>query len=96
MYEQCVSPMPIWTKDDPPCDMVDDLVASGQLKIDPASKDHYFNAELWGAPLSAGEDAVLVFHRVERNEDGTIKSIGFNFVERQIFDRDYTICSPLQ
>lgn len=91
-YEQRVVPIPIWTKDDPPCDAVDYLLRSGRLRIDPEDRDHYFNAVLWGVPLSAAEDAVLVFHRLERREDRTISQLSFNFVERKTFDRDYTVC----
>lgn len=91
-YEQRVVPVPIWTKDDMPCDAVDFLLSSGKLRIDPEDRAHYFNAVLWGAPMSAAEDAVIVFHRLERNEDGMIRQLCFNFVEREIFDRDYTVC----
>lgn len=91
-YEQRVLPVPIWEKGDPPCDAVDALLADGRLRLDPEHRERYYNAEIWGAPLSASEDAVLVFHRLERAGDGSIRSIGFNFVERRIFERDYTVC----
>ncbi len=91
-YEQRGFPVPIWTKDDPPCDAVDSLLRSGKLRIDPDDSGRYFNAVLWGAPLSAAEDAVIVFHRLERDENGSPVNISFNFVERSIFARDYTLC----
>ena len=91
-YEQRVVPVSIWTKDDPPCDAVDALLASGRLRIDPDDSGRYFNAVLWGTPLSAAEDAVIVFHKLERDKNGTIRQLSFNFVERQIFERDYTVC----
>lgn len=91
-FEQRVFPVPIWTRDDPPCDAVEALLASGRLRIDPDSKDSYYNAVLWGAPLSAAKDAVIVFHRLERDENGSPVNISFNFVERSIFERDYTLC----
>ena len=69
-YEQLVFPVSIWMKDDPPCDAVDVLLASRRLRIDPENKNSYFNAVLWGAPLSAAEDAVIVFHKLERDENG--------------------------
>ena len=89
-YEQRVCPMPIWTRDDPPCDAIDYLLQTGRLQITPEG----FHAALWGAPLSAKNDAVIVFHRLKRRGDGSIAEIGFNFVDRQIFERDYTISSP--
>ena len=92
LYEQHTSPMPIWTKDDPPCDVIDYLLTSGKLQINPLDSAHYFNAQLWGSPLSAAEDAVIVFHKLKQNEDGGITEVSFNFVERQIFERDYTVC----
>lgn len=91
-YEQRVTPMPIWRKGDPPCDAVDLLLKSGRLRLDPESRDSYFNAQLWGAPLSAAEDAVIVFHRLERDEYGNPTDISFSFVERSVFERDYTLC----
>ena len=94
LYEQCVSPMPIWTKDDPSCDVIDCLLASGRLRLNPQDSERYYNAQLWGSPLCAAEDAVIVFHKLERNEDGTIRQLSFNFVERKIFERDYTVCEP--
>ena len=94
LYEQHVSPLPIWTKDDPPCDVIDFLLASGRLKITPGDSARYYNALLWDAPMSAAEDAVIVFHKLGRNEDGSIAEISFNFVERQMFERDYTVCEP--
>ena len=91
-YEQLALPIPIWMKGDPPYDAVDVLLADGRLRIDADSKDSYYNAMLWGASLSAAEDAVIVFHRLERDENGSPVNISFNFVERSIFARDYTLC----
>ena len=92
LYEQRFSPMPIWTKDDPPCDVVDWLLASGRLRLNPQDSERYYNAVLWGSPLSAAEDAVIVFHKLKRDENGKPTNLSFNFVDRSIFEQDYTLC----
>lgn len=91
-YEVIAKPFPIWTKDDPPCEPMDFLLNTGRLRIDPTNPERYFNAVLWNAPLSAAEDAVIVFYSLERDACGALKDVEFNFVDRQFFERDYVIC----
>ena len=40
---------------------------------------------------TAAQTAVVMFYSVERDEDGRIRHIDFNFVEREYFDRTYEI-----
>ena len=91
-YEQIPFPVPFWRKDDPPFDAVEYLLDNNLLWLNEDDDTYYFNAVLWGTLLSAPRDAVLVFHKLERNEDGTIRSVRFNFVDRRIFEQNYTIC----
>ncbi len=92
-YEQVCKPLPIWTKDDPLCKEICFLLGSKQLRIDERNNEKYYNAELWGSLLSAPDDAVIVFYNVERDKDGQIRDISFNFVDKEIFERDYTVCT---
>ena len=92
-YEQVGKPLPIWTKDDPPCEEICFLIGSKRLSLDKENKEKYYNAELWGTMLSAPDDAVIIFYDVVRDGNGKIQEICFNFVDKEIFERDYTVCS---
>lgn len=69
--------------------LIQGLQRRGIRENDP---ERYFNAHLWGADLSAAEDAVVVFYGVERNEAGEIADISFNFVAWEEFRRTYALC----
>jgi hypothetical protein len=84
-YEQCPQPVDIWQTEDGPCPEIQFLLDQGLLRINTQDADRYFNAELWGAPLSAKKDAVVVFYSLDR--DGT----DFNFVAWEEFQKTYHI-----
>jgi hypothetical protein len=89
IYEQRNPILPAWMADDPACPEIDFLTDTGKLIIDPAHPDRYFQAELWGAPLSAAKDAVVVFYNIVRDERGKITDAEFNFVTMEEFKRTY-------
>ena len=91
LYEQPAKPLSAWFKGDAPCAEVDFLVERGLLQLHPETPQAYFRARLWGADLTAGEDAALVFYSVERSEDGTVTGAEFNFVARAEFEATYTM-----
>lgn len=90
-YRQIARPLPVWMDGDPACEEVNWLISAGILRIDPGDPEHYYSATLWGTLERAARDAVLVFHAVERDADGAIQSIEFNFVDRKTFDRTYEL-----
>lgn len=90
-YLQKGKPLQIWNATDEPTEEVRWLVNTGRLTLKPEDPDHYFNTFLWGADLSAASDATLVFYSVERDENGVITAIDFNFVAKPMFDADYTL-----
>lgn len=90
-YEQTGNTYAIWQDGDAPCEEIDFLLSSGRLTLCPQDHDHYFNACLCGAPLSACRDATVVFYQIDRDSCGRIKDIGFNFVARRDFERDYIL-----
>ena len=57
--------------------------------IDPEDPERYFGAVLFGAPLTAARNAVLLFYRIGYAEDGSVEDADFNFVERGEFERTY-------
>lgn len=90
-YEQINKPLLIWQATDEPSEEIRWLVDTGRLTLKPEEPDRFFNAFLWGTDLSAAADATLVFYSVERDADGTIVDISFNFVAKAEFENSYTI-----
>ena len=90
-YRQVPKPLGVWFKgdslDEPELKF---LLDNGKLTLHPEAPARYFQAYLWGAPLSADENAALIFYKVERDGD-TITDIDFGLVNRAIFDCDYTL-----
>ena len=90
-YEQLNKPLMIWQTGDALCDEIQWLVDTGRLTLKPQEPERFFNAFLWGADLSAAADATLVFYEVERDENGCITDISFNFVARPEFESSYVV-----
>lgn len=90
-YEQKNKPLQIWQVGDGMIEEIHWLVDNGKLTLKPEDPAHYFNAFLWGADLSAADDATLLFYGVDRDGTGAILDINFNFVAKPEFDSCYTI-----
>lgn len=90
-YEQVNKPLQIWQTGDELAEEIRWLVDTGRLTLKPQDPEHYFNAFLWGADLSAAADATLVFYSVDRDESGAITDISFNFVAKSEFEASYSI-----
>lgn len=90
-YEQISVPVHIWTADEPVCEEINFLLSTGRLQIHSGDPQHYFSAKLWGTEETAPRDAVVVFYSVERDGSGTIHSIDFNFVVKDVFDETYEL-----
>ncbi len=92
-YEQKNHPLAFWQADDPICEEIQYLINTGKLTLNPEDPEHYFNAFLWGADLSAAKDASVIFYSIDRNEEGEITDISFNFVAEKVFRESYEIIS---
>ena len=90
-YLQKPEHLEAWVADEPMCPQMRFLLDSGKLIIDPERPDKYFSAILWGAPLSAARDAVIVFYKTDYDADGSICDVEFNFVERSEFEKTYCV-----
>lgn len=90
-YEQIPKPVFIWQADEKMCSEVEFLVANKGLIIDDTCMKNYFSAPLWGTILSAARNAYIVFYEIQRNSDGDILDIDFNFVENKEFEITYHI-----
>ena len=90
-YEQINKPLLIWQRGDELFEEVRWLVDTGRLTLKPQDPAHFFNAFLWGADLSAADDATMVFYSVDRDASGAITEISFNFVAKPEFEASYSI-----
>lgn len=90
-YQQIAEPLMIWRKDDPEIEEIKFLVDNGALKINKDDPQKYFSALLWGTMETAPDNAVIVFYAVNRDEDGKITSIRFNFVDADYFKANYKL-----
>lgn len=92
LYQQISSPVEVWFADDPICEFVAFLLKVERLHIDEADNDRYFQAYLWGAPLSAARDSAVIAYSVTRNSEGEVIDVDFNFIVRDEFECLYEWC----
>ena len=90
-YEQIPRILDAWTIQEPMSEEIRFLFEEEQIMINEEDPDRYFNAQLWGAPLSAAKDAVIILYSITRDEDDKIQDISFNFVARAEFEKTYDI-----
>ena len=91
-YQQKPKPNMIWEATDQVNKAVKWLIDRKKLIINKEDEMHFFNAVLWGSPLSAAKDAVIVFYGITKTPNGDIDDVDFNFVARDMFERDYDYC----
>ena len=89
LYEEIPKVMKAWTAYDEMCEHIEYLIKEKGLILRDDCPEKYFNAVLWGAPLSAARDSVLIFYKIQRDIDGNIFDIDFNFVVREEFEKKY-------
>ena len=81
--------MEAWLLGDPADEVLDFLLQHKGLEISPDHPDYCFRAPLWGSILTAASDAVLVIYGIDRDAEGRIMDVDFNFVAKSQFDRTY-------
>ena len=91
-YQQNGTPVEVWLADDPMCDVISFLLSTNRLRLNEASDEQYFQAELWGTMLSAARNAAIIIHSVTRDSQGAIVDVDFYFIERGEFERTYKWC----
>ena len=65
------------------------LIERKGLKVNTGNEESYYEADIWGTHCYAKKDAALVIHRMERNDEGILTGVGFQFVEKGIFENSY-------
>lgn len=68
------------------------LIRQKGLKINSENAREYYEAEIWGTHCYAKKDAAVVIHRMVWDEQGEIADIGFQFIDRDIFEISYEKC----
>lgn len=93
LYTQQPKPLQVWQKEDCMCPEIAFLLHAEQLQLCPADPEHYFQAELFGAPLTTSDKGTVVFYSVTRNPQGMVTNAEFNLVSEQDFTASYTFCT---
>lgn len=90
-YEQRSNVVFVWMYGDPVGEEIRYLIENKQLTLHEDDPTRYFQAPLWGTELSAAKDAVIVFYRIDRDEEGKICDAEFNFVAGDEFEKTYEL-----
>lgn len=88
-YLQAPQILDAWEKGEPVSEEIEFLLRTEKLRINSESQEKYFEAFLRGVPLGAAGDAVLVIRYVERDPEGQISDIDFDFIARKEFEKTY-------
>lgn len=91
-YIQIPFSVNVWTREEPEDEIIRYLLDNRFITVNPNDRERYFNACLWGTQLSAAMDAVIIIYDVVRDMDGELKSVDFNFVAKEEFDKTY-VCT---
>lgn len=91
IYEQIPKELTAWSMEECMCEEVEFLLQKKGLTIDEENEEKYYTAPLWGTMLSAAKDAVIIFYRIDKDDNGFIQDIDFNFVERKEFEKTYIV-----
>lgn len=90
-YEQIPVPLRAWDVSEDMCEEMKYLLREEKISVHDQEEEKYFAAFLWGTMLTAPKDSIVVFYKVERDGEGRIRNIDFNFVKRKEFDLTYDI-----
>lgn len=92
LYEQVPKELDSWEYGQTITEEIKFLLDNQKLKINENLPEKFFEAFLWGSLLHAAKDSVVVLYSVDRNEEGSITSIDFNFITRKEFEKTYKYC----
>ena len=90
-YRQASRPMKFWRRGEPMCEEIRFLLDRGILSFHPENPERFFSAFLWDTEETAPEDAVVMFFSVERDPEGKITGINFNFIVKDYFQKYYRV-----
>lgn len=90
-YLQTARPLKIWRLGDPDCEEIRFLLDSGILSVRPENKERCFSSRLWDTTETAAADAVIVFYHVEKDPEGKVTAVDYNYVEAEYFRTHYEV-----
>ena len=90
-YREAARQVRIWRLGDPVCEEIRFLLDRGILRVNPGDPDRCFTAFLWGTEETAASDAVVVIFDTDRDAEGRVAGVHFNFVEIGYFNQHYRI-----
>ena len=80
-----------WMHGEPDSEEIDFLKNYKKLVVNKNSISEYYSAPLWGTVKTADRDSILIFYNVQRDDEGVITDIDYNFVSRDEFYNVYRI-----
>ena len=93
-YQEAARRVKIWRLSDPVCEEIRFLLNRGILRIDPDNPDRCFTALIWGTEETAASDAVVVIFDTDRDAEGCVAGVHFNFIEIGYFNKYYRVITP--
>ena len=90
-YQEAARRVKIWRLSDPVCEEIRFLLNRGILRIDPDNPDRCFTALIWGTEETAASDAVVVIFDTDRDAEGCVAGVHFNFIEIGYFNKYYRV-----
>lgn len=90
-YEQIPLPLNAWNEECGLCPEVEYLLKNKKLLIDDMSFEKRYSAELWGTQEFAAGNAIIIFYSISYDAEGKVRDIDFNFVEKKVFEKNYSI-----
>ena len=91
IYEQIPRPLQAWDTKLAMCQEIIFLIEKKGLTIHETSPDQYYEAELWETKEVAAADAMIVFYSISYDKEGNVLDCDWNFVERNEFNKIYSI-----
>ena len=90
-YQEAARQVKIWRLGDPICEEIRFLLDRGILRVNPEDPEHCFTALIWGTEETAASDAVVVIFGTDRDAEGRVAGVHFNFVEIGYFNKYYRV-----
>ena len=90
-YQEAARRVKIWRLADPVCEEIRFLLDRGILRIDPDDPKRCLSALIWGTEETAASDAVVVIFDTDRDAEGRVTGVHFNFVEIGYFNKHYRV-----
>ena len=90
-YQEAARQVLIWRLGEPVCEEIRFLLGPGILRFDPDDPGQGFTAFIWGTEETASSDAVIVIFDTDRDAEGRVTGVNFNFVEIGYFNNHYRV-----